>query len=73
MTVGELIEHLQTIDKEYPIGRVGHFGEFLPMDKYDFSVRQTYIDERESIMDMRRVNKFHALDINAPDIGEEPE
>ena len=36
MTVGELITHLKKFDKELPVGRFGHFGEFYEMDHYDF-------------------------------------
>lgn len=35
-TVGDLKKLLETIDDNLPVGVVGHFGEFIPVDQYDF-------------------------------------
>lgn len=73
-TVGDLINLLNSYDKNLPIGVVGHFGEFHPIDKFDF--RTSNVHEKLSYEQKRKdvkAKEFKILAINAPDIGEEPD
>jgi len=68
MTVRELIELLKTkFDGDEEVGRLGYFGEFYPMNGYDFQKSESM----ESIDSPRKPIK--CLDIVPPYIGEEPE
>jgi len=73
-TVKDLIALLNTMDKNLVVGTKGHFGEFHPMNKYNFSVSSAF---EELSWEQRRNNtqakEFEILNINTPDIGEEPD
>jgi hypothetical protein len=72
VTVGELIGHLQKLDPSLPIGRVGHFGEFHPMDLGDFWASRAYTTPSGLWRDEDRTN-LDVLAIHPPDIGDEPD
>lgn len=72
-TVKDLKTFLETIPDELPIGKTGHFGEFHPMDKYDFII--TYarpVPKDKGWRDALNVN-MPILQITSPDIGPEPD
>ena len=71
-TVGDLIAHLQTFDPTLPVGRLGHFGELWPMDAGDFHVFPQYYEwDGAGLNQLPNVSKV--LNIEPPDIGEEPD
>jgi hypothetical protein len=61
MNVSELIKYLETLDPDLLVGKVGHFGEFYPMETYHFSTYSAFPFTSS------------VLDINIPYIGEEPD
>jgi hypothetical protein len=79
-TVKDLIQLLQTVDENLPVGKSGHFGEFHPMDIYDFNVTKSRFDPQgeniENYVGWRELVEFHQqpiFEINSPDIGEVPD
>ena len=80
-TVGDLRKLLERSDipNDLPIGRVGHFGEFVKMDKHDFqlsSARMIPVDRRTGFEKGWRnadEHKSQIFEIISPDIGEEPD
>ena len=76
MTVKDLIEHLKQMDQDAPVGRTGHFGEFHPMDKFDFYEGKSYLvlptqEWRQFSYDSNL--KIKVIDIISPDIGPDPD
>ena len=70
ITVGDLINFLQTVDKNLPVGTTGHFGEFFPINKFDFCVLNV---TEEQCMENKKSKSFKILNIHTPDIGPEPD
>ena len=70
LTVETLIEHLKKFPPKTPVGIVGHYGEFYPMDAYNISKYRTY---REGTPRSKRESYFDAINISPPDIGPEPD
>jgi len=75
LTVRKLIELLKTIPQDAPVGCIGHFGEFYPMNKHNFyySVkRECYVTPNNNWRSDDRVY-INPLEIECPDIGEVPD
>lgn len=60
--VKDLINYLQTIDPDLPIGRTGQFDEFINMKLDDFVIKESYITPNDSWRDSDRVD-IKVLDI----------
>lgn len=74
LTVKELIEVLSKFPEDAPVGTIGHFGEFYPYHRIDFSYseqRETYITPSDSWRDENR-KYINVVEISQTDIGEEP-
>jgi len=72
-TVGDLKKLLKDIPDDLPVGKSGHFGEFNPMDKYDFRVRTSNpVPIGKSWRNMIHID-MSILEINSPDLGELPD
>jgi hypothetical protein len=69
MKVKDLIELLQGMDQNLPVGRLGYFGEFYAMDPYQFSLGLVTSDRWPHD---KPIGTF-VLHVSAPDIGEEPD
>jgi hypothetical protein len=71
MTVGKLKGLLSKLPDDMPVGRVGHFGEFVDMSERGASVKTTYLTDSgwrgEDRIDLT------VLDLETPDIGSEPD
>jgi len=72
LKVGELVEALQSMDQDMPVGVVGHFGEALMMDKHDFLIRKAYVtpDWLGTKEDRRYID---ILELECPGRGEDPD
>jgi hypothetical protein len=72
LTVKVLIKYLEMLDPDLKVGRVGHYGEFYPMDLLDFSDR---VADMGGAFSYRRGKKRaeKVLAISPPDIGPEPD
>ena len=70
MIVSEMITLLQKFDPCLEVGAVGYYGEFYPMDKYDF-YQSSACDERNR-KHFKTGVRFKMLQISCPDIGDEP-
>jgi hypothetical protein len=70
LKVADLKKLLERLPDDTPIGRVGHFGEFCPMDEFSFSVCEAFVTAEEWFDDHRR--SITVMDICPPDIGPEP-
>ena len=68
-TVKELINALQKLDPEMPIGKIGHFGEFY--QDVDICVHEAYKYQCYNEKDKPR-EYLKVVDFYVPDIGEEP-
>jgi hypothetical protein len=56
-TVGDLKKKLENFPDELPVGRAGHFGEFLPQDEDDIYVWNAYpVPINKSWRDAPRIN-----------------
>jgi len=72
--IKDLIALLNTMDKNLVVGTKGHFGEFYPMNKYNFSVSSTFKElSREQRNRNMQAKEFEILNISTPDIGEDPD
>jgi len=77
-TVKDLIEFLKGLDPEMPYGRIGHFGEFMPMWPTDFWVGEAHFNPKEHkwTEGWRKQVKYpkgKVLDIQAPEMGDPPD
>lgn len=79
ITVKELIEILNQQPDDMKIGKVGYFGEFKPMYKYNFYTETAFMPDpnnknyqswREIV---RRECKEKILNVDGIDLGEEPD
>jgi len=72
-TIKDLKELIKELPDDLPIGSVGHFGEFLPMSKYDFTISKTNPNKKGQT-GWRNViqDQISIFDINSPDKGESP-
>jgi hypothetical protein len=73
-TIKDLIGFLNTLDPNSLVGKIGHYGEFYPMDEMDFSYSSCHVNltYNASIDDKLSSPSEKVLGINTPDIGEEP-
>ncbi len=78
-TIQNLLDKIKKegLDTSLPIGVVGHFGEFFPLDEYDFQIRESYddipLDKQRPWSGRKERIKLKILEISVPDIGEYPE
>lgn len=63
-TVSDLIEQLDKVDGDLPVGVIGHYGEFHAMSLYDFRVTAARTSDGR---------KQFVYAISQRDIGDEPE
>jgi len=77
LTVGKLIEYLQTLDPSLIVGKSGHFGEFYPMRIDNFQEYKSFVNKinpyKYWVNDKDNLEEIEILDIYTPDIGEEPD
>lgn len=74
-TVGDLKKMLNNIPDNLPIGKSGHFGEFNPMDEFDFSVGKARMIKKRYYGSWRKADEEYSsiFEINSPDIGPSPD
>lgn len=77
--VKDLIKILQDVDPELPVGKSGHFGEFNPMDQFDFTVGHARFNPKgisSGYTGWRKLTQFpyqEIFEITSPDIGPDPD
>ena len=72
MTVKDLKKILSSLSDDMLIGRVGHFGEYLAMDKFDTYISNAYITPNGSWrQDCREDIKI--LNLQTPNLGPDPD
>ena len=73
-TVGQLKELIADFSDDLPIGTIGHFGEFDPMDASDFRLgKANPIPEGKFSWRHTLPEKIDVLCVTTPDIGPEPD
>jgi len=71
-TVKDLKDILNKLPDELPVGTCGHYGEFIPMDKYNFSKRSAHpVPNNKSWRFALNIN-MPVFNISTPYSGEEP-
>lgn len=72
LKVSELIEFLKQMPQNAIVGRVGHFGELFECDKYAVTERLCYITPKVWEWNSAYRQNIEIVNINMPDIGEDP-
>ena len=76
-TVADLVAKLQTFDQNLPVGNVGHFGEFYPLDMDNVYPSKGNVDATGKATYWREINRIgvntEVIAIIMEDIGEEPD
>jgi hypothetical protein len=72
-TVKDLKELLEDMNDGMPVGQVGRFGEFCPMDKDSFIQQEAMVGDASGLWGWRRIcekgSRKNVLTIKSPDIG----
>ena len=73
-TVGDLKQLLASLNDSLPVGVVGHFGEFLPMNEHNFRKGQGRLIPAGSFYWRDAEDRYtDVLVVETPDIGPEPD
>ena len=73
-TIKDLKDLIKNLPDDLPVGTSGHFGEFHPMDKYDFDICITRPIPKNKMSWRDALNdEIKILQINSPDIGPSPD
>jgi hypothetical protein len=71
--VRDLKKLLENIDDDLPVGTNGHFGEFHPMNDYNFHISTSHpVPAHKGWRNMLRID-MPIFQIRSPNIGEPPE
>lgn len=74
LTVKDLKKILQDLPDDMLVGKIGHFGEFREMEKYDFAVSQAALIPKGGYWrDADFDHLTQVLSISTPDIGPTPD